>query len=365
MAEWTQAYINDLPDSAFAYIEPGGTQDDEGKTAPRSLRHFPHHNSGGSLDLPHLRNALGRGPQSDVWPHGEGHLQQHAKEAGVGDSAKSLMAVKFVDGSEDMIEGLAIPFGGPFAGKDLHGEAFDAETDFAFDWFPNGRPVIYDHGTDKTLKAAPTGRQVDQEIRDIGVWAKVQLDRSNAYFGAIKELVDRGKLFFSSGSVPHLVETTKEGKIKRWPWIELSLTPQPANPMAAVYAVKAATALDHLLSVDSDIPEPVEVALKALADWHSTDPDGDSEPETLTDQSERVLAGLKEWVERMEERSDFRAKSGRELSKANAETLREAQRIIAGLLERVDRPSEDEQRAEAAKAAYAEFLRLEAETLTA
>src|SRR5262249_46866211 len=57
-AEMTAASINDLPDSAFAYIEPGGKKDASGRTVPRSLRHFPIH------DADHTRNALSRAPQS-------------------------------------------------------------------------------------------------------------------------------------------------------------------------------------------------------------------------------------------------------------------------------------------------------------
>src|SRR5258708_11119937 len=57
-AAMTSASINDLPDSAFAWIQPGGTKDAEGKTTPRSLRHFPVH------DADHVRNALSRAPQS-------------------------------------------------------------------------------------------------------------------------------------------------------------------------------------------------------------------------------------------------------------------------------------------------------------
>ena len=48
-------------------------------------------------------------------------------------------AVKFVADSEDRIEGLAIPFGGPAGGKDLQGETFTKDTDLALDWFPEGR----------------------------------------------------------------------------------------------------------------------------------------------------------------------------------------------------------------------------------
>jgi hypothetical protein len=65
-AVWTARYINDLPDSAFLYVEPGGSKDADGKTAPRSLRHFPYKNADGSVDLPHLRNALARIPQSSL-----------------------------------------------------------------------------------------------------------------------------------------------------------------------------------------------------------------------------------------------------------------------------------------------------------
>jgi hypothetical protein len=64
-AVWTTAYMNNLPDSAFLYVEPG-EKDKEGKTVPRSKRHFPYKDASGKVDLPHLRNALARIPQSNV-----------------------------------------------------------------------------------------------------------------------------------------------------------------------------------------------------------------------------------------------------------------------------------------------------------
>ncbi|SHJ60117.1 phage protease [Desulfofundulus thermosubterraneus] len=64
--EWTTAYINDLPDSCFAYIEPGGKKDAEGKTVPRSLRHLPYRNKDGRIDSDHVRNALARLPQTNI-----------------------------------------------------------------------------------------------------------------------------------------------------------------------------------------------------------------------------------------------------------------------------------------------------------
>lgn len=59
-ATWTTAFVNDLPDSSFFYIAPGGKKDADGKTVPRSLRKLPYRDANGKVDLPHLRNALAR-----------------------------------------------------------------------------------------------------------------------------------------------------------------------------------------------------------------------------------------------------------------------------------------------------------------
>lgn len=90
-ADWDTAFVNNLPDSAFAYVEPGGTKDEEGKTVPRALRHFPHHDPDGSVDLPHLRNALSRAPQSPLEEKAMPHLMRHARAAGIGDDEKKAV----------------------------------------------------------------------------------------------------------------------------------------------------------------------------------------------------------------------------------------------------------------------------------
>jgi hypothetical protein len=85
-AEWDTEYINDLPDSAFAVIGSGGEKDDQGKTVPRTLRHLPHHKADGSLDLPHLRNALARMNQiepASLQSEAKNHLCAHAKESDI------------------------------------------------------------------------------------------------------------------------------------------------------------------------------------------------------------------------------------------------------------------------------------------
>lgn len=50
--KWSQRYIESLPDSAFASIEIAK----DGK----KIRHLPHHNHVGEIDIYHLKSALGR-----------------------------------------------------------------------------------------------------------------------------------------------------------------------------------------------------------------------------------------------------------------------------------------------------------------
>jgi HK97 family phage prohead protease len=66
VAEWSTAYMNDLPDSAFLLIEPGGIKDAEGKTKPRERRHFPVYDASGKLDRDHLANALAQIDKANI-----------------------------------------------------------------------------------------------------------------------------------------------------------------------------------------------------------------------------------------------------------------------------------------------------------
>lgn len=96
---WTRRYINDLPDSAFAVIEPGGRKDEEGKTVPRSLRHLPHHNASGAVDIPHLRSANSRVKQmtnlsEELREKALEHLDAHKRELGIGDHGEEAVTQK-------------------------------------------------------------------------------------------------------------------------------------------------------------------------------------------------------------------------------------------------------------------------------
>ncbi|OGL07312.1 MAG: hypothetical protein A3J45_06420 [Candidatus Rokubacteria bacterium RIFCSPHIGHO2_02_FULL_69_13] len=75
--EWSRARIDRLPDSAFAFIEI--TEDST------RLRHLPHHDERGAVDVPHLKSALSRiGQVRWLYPEGEAaarrHLEEHLRE---------------------------------------------------------------------------------------------------------------------------------------------------------------------------------------------------------------------------------------------------------------------------------------------
>ena len=78
-AVWTTAFVNDLPDSSFLFIEDGGQKDGDGRTVPRSKRHFPYKDASGKIDLPHLRNAIARIPQSNAPGLNKDALQARAQ----------------------------------------------------------------------------------------------------------------------------------------------------------------------------------------------------------------------------------------------------------------------------------------------
>src|SRR5512143_21539 len=99
---------------------------------------------------------------------------------------------------------LAIPFGGPFAGKDLDGEYFSPATDIKPDWFDR-RPLVWHHNLDKAMPDPVLGTADDLEQANDGWWTTVWLNRSNQYWSAVDKLLRAGKVYGSSGSLPNFV----------------------------------------------------------------------------------------------------------------------------------------------------------------
>ena len=149
--------------------------------------------------------------------------------------------LKTLDAANGRVGGYLVVWGSP-AQRDLHGEYFTPQTELGLDWYPR-RPVLYQHGLDGAVKAEMIGVLEVLKADDSGVWAEAQLDMRGRYARSILRLVEDGALGWSSGSLPHLVTVESDGHIRRWPIVEGSLTPTPAEPRHTdVHTLKSAYA---------------------------------------------------------------------------------------------------------------------------
>lgn len=238
-----------------------------------------------------------------------------------------MNAVKFVAGSPDTIEGLAIPFGGP-AHRDLDGEYFTKDTDLCIEWLgESGRPILYHHGLNGTTKTAVIGRQTGMEVKDDGVWIRAELDKNSRYRDLVGKLIDQQALGMSSGAMPHLVTKSRDGHITQWPWVEESLTPTPANPDAVAYHVKSATdVIEHIEAVGTSTDTLKSKLVERFDEWAATKDGPEHGPYAAHGQ--RVLADLAAFVGRTESRRAARTKADRTLSENDRSVLLELQGLL-------------------------------------
>lgn len=296
MAEMSGADVNDLPDSAFAYIEPGGKRDSDGRTVPRSLRHYPIH------DAAHVRNALSRaaaavnagGDQASIARRALPAIKKAARRLGIGDAKAWPEPLKAepMEGTrlERWLEGkiprrkLVIPFTGPLpggkAGLDLDGEYFDEDTDL-FGPFPElrrtrERLVDWHHDEmyrrlgeegDPTgwMKGAILGREVwDERPESAGLWADWWIARGEERKNLIAEIERRGGDIYGSAQAVrgfHKADPVT-GHIEMFPVVRDTVTTSPQNTHAVIPTLKALLAAD--LPYDSVSGPALKAALVGL-----------------------------------------------------------------------------------------------------
>ena len=162
---------------------------------------------------------------------------------------------------------------------DLAGDFFDAQTNYDLD--PGATAsVYYNHGFDPVLKNRKIGAG-KLTVDDAGVWIEAQLSMRDRYEQAIYSMAEAGKLGWSSGSLPNLVEFEAVGKahhVKYWPLgKDASLTPTPAAGLiaTAVQPLKTwaeATAGLHLEPAVKaiDLQQRIDLIRAAVDDKFST-----------------------------------------------------------------------------------------------
>lgn len=114
---------------------------------------------------------------------------------------------------------------------------FTAKTEFDLEGCSHKSRVYYDHGLDPLVRKNRIGSgRLSQQSN--AIWINAQLDLRDEYMAGIFALAKAGKLSWSSGTAPHLVERksidTYEGtvhEVLKWPLgLDASVTPRPADP---------------------------------------------------------------------------------------------------------------------------------------
>jgi len=159
---------------------------------------------------------------------------------------KNLVEIKALTATTATVAGYGVIFGG----ADLEGDTFTKSTNYMLDLVP-AKPVCYDHTMSaKVSHVIGTVKSVTAD--ETGLWVEAELKRSEDYVDAVLELINRGVIGWSSGSVPHLVR--REAKsITQWPVIEWSLTPTPAEPRTL--------GVERIKSIDTEQNETTEAAV--------------------------------------------------------------------------------------------------------
>ena len=155
-------------------------------------------------------------------------------------------AIRTVGETDDflIIEGLGIPFGGPFPGNsDSYATRATPKTDFHWDLFPDSmdtpqfiRPLTYNHGFDDAIGLRRIGGWSPVRVDKKGVWIQAQISKHDEYYDALRQLIDEDKLGLSSGSIEHAVRFAKNGDWLDWPAWDMATTPTAANPWAQIAA---------------------------------------------------------------------------------------------------------------------------------
>lgn len=149
------------------------------------------------------------------------------------------------------------------ADPDLQGDFFNAKTDYG----PHRQtPILYDHGFDTKVRARTIGMGA-LDVQDAGVWLEGQLNLRDEYEKSIYQMVEAGKLGWSSGTASHLVEREARGKsyhVKTWPLgLDASLTPTPAEPRTSAVPLKSLASARELKQADGP-PDKIRAFEKLL-----------------------------------------------------------------------------------------------------
>ena len=132
--------------------------------------------------------------------------------------------------SEDRVGAYGIIWGDETR-KDAHGEYFDQETEDILAIFKSmgAIPFLFHHGADGRIKSTVIGIVDTMEPDDVGLWYEAKIKEQEMYKQYVSRLVQEGKLYSSSGTLPAAKAVKQNGHITRWPVMEMTSTWIPAE----------------------------------------------------------------------------------------------------------------------------------------
>lgn len=164
---------------------------------------------------------------------------------------------------------------------------FTKSTDLMLDAWPV-KPLFYDHDMNAFGDGAKStiGQVVTTRTDDVGVWVEAQLNKSHAYAEAVQQLIESGRLHYSSDSASHLIERrpakNATHELTRWGVIGFSLTPTPAEPrLRPLSAIKSAyqslgQVFPYTEAKEKTTPPPVDPVKNIAESGESKAPEGQS-----------------------------------------------------------------------------------------
>lgn len=144
---------------------------------------------------------------------------------------------------------------------DLTDDFFTAETDFDIDEYPITKSVYFHHGMNEHFGLKKLGR-AKLTKDEVGIFAETLLKERDEYEAVIAEMIEEGKIGWSSATAGHLVSRKSMDNgtswISNWPIAEASLTHTPAEFRNSVQPIKSLMTDKPEASVQDAVqPEPV------------------------------------------------------------------------------------------------------------
>ncbi len=152
-----------------------------------------------------------------------------------------------------IIGGYMAVWGGPEK-KDLQKDYFTPATRLYLDHYAKA-PAVFHHGLDPRVGKAVLGHRDDAFKDDTGLWVQDWIDKGSEFWHLVEPLLEAKALYYSPGSIPHLVEREPDGELKAYPIVDDTFTPTPIQIHLRDYPLDYIKSVYEAAGQDFTLPE--------------------------------------------------------------------------------------------------------------